>query len=105
MMVEAARRTEGVLEDPPPRVFQTALQDYYVEYRLVCQAVPTRPRPRAEALASLHANLLDVFNAHGVQIMSPHYMTDPQHAKVVPEQDWWAAPAVKPGQGEHGRGA
>jgi hypothetical protein len=25
----------------------------------------------------LHANIQDVFNEHGVQIMSPHYMGDP----------------------------
>ena len=35
MLVEAARRTPGVLSDPAPRVFQTALSDFYVEYRLV----------------------------------------------------------------------
>ena len=42
MLVEAAQRTPGVLADPPPRVFQTALSDFYPEYRLVCQAVPER---------------------------------------------------------------
>ena len=52
MLIEAAGHTEGVLPDPPPRVFQTALADFYVEYRLVCQAVPTDPRPRAELLIS-----------------------------------------------------
>jgi len=100
MMLEAARRTEGVVADPAPQVFQTALQDYYVEYRLVCQAIPTRPRPRAEALAALHANLLDVFNTHGVQIMSPHYLGDPADVKVVPPENWWAAPAARPPQRE-----
>ena len=40
---------------PPPRVFQTALSDFYVEYRLVCQAIPTEPRPRAEVLSVLTA--------------------------------------------------
>ena len=75
----------GVLADPPPRVFQTALSDFYAEYRLVCQAMPTEPRPRAEVLSSLHANVQDVFNEYGVQIMSPHYLGDPAQAKVVPE--------------------
>ncbi len=93
MLIEAAHRTEGVLSDPPPRVFQTALSDFYVEYRLVCQAVPTDPRPRAEVLSSLHANVQDVFNEHGVQIMSPHYLGDPAGAKVVPKAKWYAPPA------------
>ena len=43
MLVEAAQRTPGVLADPPPQVFQTALSDFYPEYRLVCQAAPTSP--------------------------------------------------------------
>ena len=88
MMVEAARRTEGILESPAPHVFQTALSDFYVEYRLVAQAVASAPRPRAQVLADLHAHLQDVFNENGVQIMSPHYLGDPSHAKVVPPAQW-----------------
>ncbi len=88
MMIEAAVRTEGILESPKPHVFQTALSDFYVEYRLVAQAVASTPRPRAQVLADLHANLQDVFNENGVQIMSPHYLGDPPHAKLVPPAQW-----------------
>jgi small-conductance mechanosensitive channel len=90
MLTEAARRTPGVLADPSPRVFQTALSDFYIEYRLVCQAIPELPRPRAEVLDALHANVVDVFNEQGVQIMSPHYLGDPASAKVVPPDDPFA---------------
>ena len=90
MLTEAARRTPGVLADPSPRVFQTALSDFYIEYRLVCQAIPELPRPRAEVLDALHANVVDVFNEQGVQIMSPHYLGDPALAKVVPPDDPFA---------------
>jgi small-conductance mechanosensitive channel len=96
MLLEAAQRTEGVLADPKPRVFQTALSDFYIEYRLVCQAIPSDPRPRAEVLSALHANVVDVFNEHGVQIMSPHYLGDPAREKVVPKAKWYAAPAEPP---------
>jgi small-conductance mechanosensitive channel len=95
MLKEAARRTPGILADPAPRVFQTALSDFYPEYRLVAQAVPSQPLPRAEVLATLHANIQDVFNEYGVQIMSPHYLGDPTQAKVVAPADWYAAPAQK----------
>ncbi|MFM1991392.1 MAG: hypothetical protein RJA99_4349 [Pseudomonadota bacterium] len=88
MLVEAARRTPGVLDAPPPRVFQTALSDFYPQYRLVCQAVPADPRPRAEVLSALHEAIQDVFNENGVQIMSPHYFDDPDTAKVVPPSAW-----------------
>lgn len=93
MLVEAARRTNGVLASPPPQVFQTALSDFYPQYRLVCQAVPEQPRPRAEVLSTLHANIQDVFNENGVQIMSPHYLGDPAEAKGVPPTHW--APSLK----------
>ncbi len=98
MMIEAAKRTEGVLDDPKPTVFQTALSDFYVEYRLVCQAIPSQPRPRAEVMNRLHANLQDVFNENHVQIMSPHYFTDPDKAKVVPPTDWYLPPAERPAE-------
>jgi small-conductance mechanosensitive channel len=94
MLVEAAVRTPGVLSVPAPHVFQTALSDFYVEYRLVCQAVPSEPRPRAELLSVLHANVQDVFNEYGVQIMSPHYLGDPADAKIVPPDRWRPAPAA-----------
>jgi small-conductance mechanosensitive channel len=97
MLVEAAGRTPGVLSVPAPQVFQTALSDFYVEYRLVCQAVPSEPHPRAEVLSVLHANVQDVFNEYGVQIMSPHYLGDPAGAKVVPKDHWHQAPAKPPG--------
>lgn len=93
MLIEAARRTDGILETPAPQVFQTALSDFYPEYRLVAQAIPSEPRPRALLLSVLHANIQDVFNEYGVQIMSPHYLGDPQEAKWVPREQWHAAPA------------
>lgn len=96
MLVEAAARTEGILADPAPRVFQTELADYYPVYRLVCQAVPSRPRARAEVLTNLHANIQDVFNTYGVQIMSPHYRADTEQPKTVPPARWHEAPARRP---------
>jgi small-conductance mechanosensitive channel len=96
LLVQAALNTPGVVADPPPRVFQTALTDFYPEYRLVCQATPSEPRPRAVVMDALHANIQDLFNAHGVQIMSPHYRGDPEQAKVVPADRWYTAPAKPP---------
>lgn len=99
MLIEAALRTEGVLSEPAPVVFQTALSDWYPEYRLVCQAVPAEPRPRALLLSALHANIQDVFNSYGVQIMSPQYFEDPPQPKVVPPAQWYPAPAAPPHHG------
>jgi len=89
----AAARTPGILQTPAPRVFQTALSDFYVEYRLVVQAQPSEPGPRAQVLSLLHGQIQDVFNEFGVQIMSPHYLGDPDDAKVVPPSRWRPEPA------------
>ncbi len=96
MLVEAALRTSGVLPDPAPRVFQTALSDFYPEYCLVAQATPAGANPRADILSRLHANIQDVFNEYGVQIMSPHYIDDPANEKVVPPSHWFTPPAQAP---------
>ncbi|MNZ22096.1 Mechanosensitive channel MscK precursor [compost metagenome] len=98
MLLEAAQRTPGIVPSPAPQVFQTALSDFYPEYRLVAQAVPSEPRPRAELLSMLHANVQDVFNEYGVQIMSPHYLGDPEHEKRVPKERWFSAPAQEPSE-------
>ncbi|MGL4754913.1 MAG: mechanosensitive ion channel family protein, partial [Aeromonadaceae bacterium] len=96
LLLEACRRTEGVVTEPAPQVFQTALSDFYPEYRLVAQAVPSEPRSRAQLMSMLLANIQDVFNEYGVQIMSPHYITDPAEAKLVTRENWYAAPAQSP---------
>jgi small-conductance mechanosensitive channel len=89
----AASRTPGVLSEPAPRVFQTRLSDFYAEYRLVAQARPTEPGPRAQIISELHGRIQDTFNEYGVQIMSPHYLGDPADAKLVPRARWFDAPA------------
>jgi small-conductance mechanosensitive channel len=94
MLLEAARRTPGLAAHPAPYVLQTALSDFYVEYRLVANGEPSSPAGRAEAMSALHASVLDVFNEYGVQIMSPHYIADPPDVQVVPKAHWFDPPAA-----------
>ncbi len=96
MLLEAARRTPGVATEPPPYVVQTALSDFYVEYRLCAQADRSAPRRRAEAMNQLHGHIQDVFNEHGVQIMSPHYMADTAQPQVVKPGEWFPVRAGQP---------
>ncbi len=90
MLKEAATENHGVLKQREPRVFQTELSDFYVQYRLVAQSSATEASRRMEILNDLHGTIQDVFNRNGVQIMSPHYLGDPQHAKIVPVEKWQA---------------
>ena len=43
-------------------------------------------------MTALHANIQDVFNEFGVQIMSPHYENDPSEKVWVPKEQWFEAP-------------
>jgi hypothetical protein len=43
---------------------------------------------------AMHQSVLDVFNEHGVQIMTPAYENDPEKPKVVPKDQWFQAPAT-----------
>ncbi|CDG81259.1 mechanosensitive ion channel family protein [Janthinobacterium agaricidamnosum] len=96
MLELAAARTDDIAATPKPYVVQLALQDYYVQYRLVGYARAEMPRQRAEVLNHLHQHIIDVFNEFGVQIMSPHYRSDPPEPQVVPPEDWHLAPAKAP---------
>ena len=93
MLLAAAERTPGVCSKPEPYVMQTALSDFYVEYRLCMQI--SRPEIRRVTLTALHANIQDIFNEFEVQIMSPHYEMDPADKVWVPKEQWFAAPAIK----------
>ena len=90
-----ANRTEGMLREPPPFVLQTSLGDFCVTYEI--NAYCDSPQEMAMLYTALHRNILDVFNEHGVQIMTPAYEGDPEKPKVVPKAQWYTAPAKPPG--------
>ena len=71
LLIEAALATPGVLEQPRPFVWQTALNDFYVTYEI--NAYTDKPRDMIDIYAALHARIQDAFYAAGVEIMSPHY--------------------------------
>jgi len=91
MLLMAAERTQGLRTDPPPFVLQRALSDFYVEYELVARI--DEPLERPHVMTRLHANVQDTFNEHGVQILSPHFMTQPAAPVVVDKRNWYAPPA------------
>ena len=91
LLILAAERTPGVQKAPPPFVYQTSLSDFYIEYCL--SAVTSNREKPEETLSALYANIQDLFNEHGEQIMSPHYMMDPPHKVWVPRDRWHEPPA------------
>ncbi len=93
MLLEAAARTEGVLREPKPFVLQKQLGSFDVTYEInvYCGDAQTMNR----LYTQLHRNILDQFNEYGVQIMTPAYEGDPEQVKVVPRDQWYAAPASR----------
>jgi len=91
MLRLAAERTPGLLKEPAPFVLQKSLGDFAVTYEL--NAYCDDPTRMAPLYTSIHQNVLDVFNEHGVQIMTPAYEGDPDVPKVVRKDQWYLAPA------------
>ena len=94
MLIAAAARVPRILAEPAPFVVQRALSDFYVEYDLRCAIADTKSR--FSVLSELHGEIQDEFNAHGVQIMSPHFESQPAQPVLVPKANWHLAPAVPP---------
>jgi small-conductance mechanosensitive channel len=94
MLLLAARRTQGLQQEPAPFVLQLSMGDFAVNYEVnaYCKDVQRLITIKSD----LHRNIQDVFNEYGVQIMSPAYENDPQTPKIVPPEQWYAAPASKP---------
>ena len=86
MLKEAAGRTEGLLKEPTPWVFQKSLNDFAVTYEINGYCMD--PERMYFIYTDLHRNILDVFNENNVQIMTPAYEGDPQVPKVVPQDQW-----------------
>jgi small-conductance mechanosensitive channel len=91
LLLLATERTPGLRREPKPRVLQSSLEDFYVKYTLWVSL--ERQETRLVTVDTLHANIQDLFNEYGVQIMSPNYLADPAAPKVVAKRDWYAAPA------------
>ena len=93
LLLMAADKTEGVIKDPKPFVFQKSLDSFYITYEL--NAYTNIPQEMPKIYSDLHKNILDAFNEYGIQIMIPAYEGDPGKPKVVPKENWFAPPAKK----------
>lgn len=91
LLLDAAAKTGKIQTTPAPYVLQTALSDFYVEYKLRARIL--EPVLRPFVLTELHANIQDAFNEAGVQIMSPNYEADPEQPKMVERAHWEGVPS------------
>ena len=91
MLLLAADRTPEIKREPAPFVRQLALGDFAVTYEI--NVYCDNAQAMSRIYTALHEHILDVFNEHGVQIMTPAYEGDPEQPKVVPKEQWFSAPA------------
>ncbi|MFA7326044.1 MAG: mechanosensitive ion channel domain-containing protein [Candidatus Kapaibacterium sp.] len=70
-LINAAKRTEFILEKPEPFVLQTSLDDFYVSYQI--NAYTREYAKQATIYSDLHQNIQDCCNEAGIEILSPHY--------------------------------
>jgi small-conductance mechanosensitive channel len=86
ILLDAAARTPGLSPKPAPFVLVKKLGDFAITYELNvgCEDATTM----AAAYTALHHHVLDVFNEHGIQIMTPAYEGDPAEPKIVRPEHW-----------------
>lgn len=70
-LIDAALRTEMLLEEPKPFVLQTSLDDSYVSYQI--NAYTREANKQTLLYSNLHQNIQDVCNERGIEILSPQY--------------------------------
>ena len=90
MLIAAAAKTEDIAEKPEPFVLQTSLEDNYVAYEI--NGWTRQPEQLPRIYSNLHANILDEFHGHQVEITSPHY-------RAVRDGNAAAMPQVSPDSG------
>jgi len=91
LLLQAADRTAGLLKDPPPFVLKRELGDFYVTYEI--NGYSNAAETMLQTYSDLHENILDLFNEHEVQIMSPHFESQPASPVLVRKEHWFAPPA------------
>ena len=72
LLLGAADDTAAILKQPPPFVLQKALNDFSIAYEL--NALTHQPDQMPRTYSALHENILNRFNAAGIEIMSPNYL-------------------------------
>ena len=95
LLISAAKTTNHILENPPPFVLQTALNDFYVSYQI--NAYTDHPHEMAQIYSDLHQNIQDKFNEGGVEIMSPHYAQVRDGNTVTIPETYRPADYIAPG--------
>ena len=95
LLITAAKQTNLIEKSPEPFVLQKSLDDWYVAYEVNAYTKVSHKVPKI--YSDLHANIQDVFNAAGVEIMSSHYLALRDGNQVTVPKDYLSKEYQSPG--------
>ncbi|MBP2833188.1 mechanosensitive ion channel family protein [Aquimarina sp. U1-2] len=70
-LIEGAKKTEFILQEPSPFVLIKSLDDFYVNYEI--NAYTQNPEKSALIYSMLHEHIKNALHDAGIEILSPHY--------------------------------
>jgi small-conductance mechanosensitive channel len=89
LLIEAARETKDIDDDPRPYVLILSLDNHAITYRL--RGYTTNTKAMVRTKSNLKANVHNQFYNHGIEILSPWYLVQRQEQKPTSKQiseDW-----------------
>lgn len=81
LLIKAAMETEGVLKKPAPFVLVKELADFYCCYQVNAYTRRVEAIPMMYSL--LQRNIIETFNAAGIEIMSPHFYAKHDEENII----------------------
>ena len=85
-LIDAAKKTDLIMAEPEPFVWQKELGDFSVKYEI--NACTEHPQKMAKIYAEMHLNIQDIFHKRGIEILSPTYSAIRDGNKVtIPEEE------------------
>ncbi len=82
LLIDAALKTDGVLEHPAPFVLETELNDNYMCYQINAYIKDADDMPFI--MSDLLQNIQDYFNEAGIELFAPHHFTTKSRCEVAP---------------------
>ncbi len=82
LLIDAALKTDGVLEHPAPFVLETELNDNYMCYQINAYIKEADDMP--VIMSDLLQNIQDYFNEAGIELFAPHHFTTKSRCEVAP---------------------
>lgn len=82
LLIDAAIKTDGVLEHPAPFVLETELNDNYMCYQINAYIKDADDMPYI--MSDLLQNIQDAFNEAGIELFAPHHFTTKSSCEVAP---------------------